>query len=770
MTTSEKVLPPYRWAAAAAGLVFLVYYATLGPTIAFWDTAEYIAAAKVLGIPHPPGNPLFVVMAHVFGLLPLAASYASRINLFAAVTSAVAAGFWFLVADRWLRNITPHRPLRLAAALAGTLVGATMWTVWNQATVNEKVYTLSVLAMALVMWVAVHWADDDPGPHRDRWLVLIAYLVTLSSTNHMMGVLAAPAVAIYLLWTDWRAAVRPWVLLLGWLTLIAVSGTWTGVLEGSDTGIVIGVVTAGLLSYALARDAKNPLLYVGVLAVIVGISLNYIFLPIRAGQFPAINEGEPTTWQALLDVLNRVQYGKPPVTDRQADFISQIGNYLQYWSWQFARDWRTGSGLATLGFSGLGLGGLWVLIRRDRRAGIAALTLFATLTLALVFYLNFKYGFSMHPDQPGLPREVRERDYFFVCSFAYFGTLVAVGFGALLQHLADRFPQKGSMAGWGPGWPLLAVAIVPLLGNRLTASRANETTPHDFAVDLLQSVEPYAILITAGDNDTFPLWFAQEVEGVRRDVTLANLSLLNTEWHLRQVRRREPGPFEVTKAIPLWQSETDRVRTLKFGPLADSTQSPWVRPTGPSFTLSEAELDSLPEVMPMPEQRFFRIDSLEMELGGEYLDRSTLATILMIRDNLHKRPIYFSWSAGGMPDQDLGLTPYLVTEGLVRRLSRTPVVPGGPIVFSRGLGFVDMERTSALLWDAYRWESAARARPRGWVDTPSSSILQLYAIVYGGIAGTYRELGDTATAARADSVSNAVRAALIPRFGQPRPD
>src|SRR5574341_2066128 len=89
--------PPYGWAIATGLLVFLIYFATLAPTTAFWDTSEYIAAAKVLGIPHPPGNPLFVLLAHTFGLLPLAASYAARINLFAAVTSALSAGLWFLV-------------------------------------------------------------------------------------------------------------------------------------------------------------------------------------------------------------------------------------------------------------------------------------------------------------------------------------------------------------------------------------------------------------------------------------------------------------------------------------------------------------------------------------------------------------------------------------------------------------------------------------------------------------------------------------------------
>ena len=79
----------------------ILYILTLAPTTQFWDTSEYIAAAYTLGVPHPPGNPLFVLMAHVWGLLPLVSGYAQRINLFAAATSAVSAGCWFLVAERW---------------------------------------------------------------------------------------------------------------------------------------------------------------------------------------------------------------------------------------------------------------------------------------------------------------------------------------------------------------------------------------------------------------------------------------------------------------------------------------------------------------------------------------------------------------------------------------------------------------------------------------------------------------------------------------------
>src|SRR5438552_8289010 len=208
MTSSPQARPPYLWAAGAAILVFIIYLATLAPTTAFWDTSEYIAAARVLGIPHPPGNPLFTILAHSFGLLPLAASYAMRINLFAAVTSAAAAGLWFLVAERWLRGIVRPRWARYAAAFGGVLVAATSWTVWNQSTVNEKVYTVSLLSIALGTWLAVHWGDDEEREHRDRWLVLIAYVIALTSTNPMLDVLAAAALGGSILRTDWRLLAR----------------------------------------------------------------------------------------------------------------------------------------------------------------------------------------------------------------------------------------------------------------------------------------------------------------------------------------------------------------------------------------------------------------------------------------------------------------------------------------------------------------------------------------------------------------------------------
>src|SRR2546429_4035397 len=96
--------PPYFIAGLVALGALLLYVATIAPTTQFWDASEYMAAAHALGIPHPPGNPFFVIVAHVWGLLPLGADYARRINLLAAVTSALSAGLWFLIAERWLRD------------------------------------------------------------------------------------------------------------------------------------------------------------------------------------------------------------------------------------------------------------------------------------------------------------------------------------------------------------------------------------------------------------------------------------------------------------------------------------------------------------------------------------------------------------------------------------------------------------------------------------------------------------------------------------------
>src|SRR5690606_24124513 len=155
------------------------------------------------------------------------------------------------------------------------------------------------------------------------------------------------------------------------------------------------------------------------------------------------------------------------------------------------------------------------------------------------------------------------------------GVLIAAAFAAMIRGIGDWLGDRADDSRrYLMATPILGLALIPLLGNRVTASRAHETIARDFAVDILQSVEPYGILITAGDNDTFPLWFAQEVLGVRRDVTLANLSLMNTDWHLRQLRRRPIEDFDPGAAAAIWRPGSDSAGS----PIGEAAAGGWVRP------------------------------------------------------------------------------------------------------------------------------------------------------------------------------------------------
>src|SRR2546425_12957529 len=174
-------------------------------------------------------------------------------------------------------------------------------------------------------------------------------------------------------------------------------------------------------------------------------------------------------------------------------------------------------------------------------------------------------------DHPQLAREVRERDYFFIASFALWGVWVGMGLATLMEWITDWLEEREPNAArrWLTATPVLLLALIPLAGNHLTASRKGETLARDFASDILQSVEPDGVLVTAGDNDTFPLGYAQEVEHIRQDVTVVNLALANTDWYLRQLQRRPLATFDLAGAPP---NSRGRVLPQPPAPLPRYTQ------------------------------------------------------------------------------------------------------------------------------------------------------------------------------------------------------
>ena len=371
--------PSYVAAAIVSAVVFLLYLLTLAPSTAMWDTSEYITAAYTLGLPHPPGNPLFVLIGRVFAILPLASSIAVRINILAAICSAVSAGMWFLITERVLVSWFSERWMRILGGALAALIGATAFTVWNQSVVNEKVYTVSLMGIAIISWVMIRWCDEPDGRKADRALVLVAYLLGLGYANHMAGMVAAPAVGLAVLLVRWRTVMR-WKLLLACMA-----------------------------------------------ALLFGIT-PFAMQPIRAAHYPALNEGEPTacreglkldctlsagTYDAFMYNFNRGQYGKPDLSERQAPFTSQVGMWWLYFKWQWLRDAHYDhpffQSLLGAMFLVLGLLGGYVHWQRDRRSFWYFGSLMFTMSFVLIYYLNFRYGASQDPDLVGVARGARPR-------------------------------------------------------------------------------------------------------------------------------------------------------------------------------------------------------------------------------------------------------------------------------------------------------------------------------------------------------------------------
>jgi hypothetical protein len=373
-------------------------------------------------------------------------------------------------------------------------------------------------------------------------------------------------------------------------------------------------------------------------------------------------------------------------------------------------------------------------------------TLMLTLTLALIFYLNFRYGFSQYPARD-LAREVRERDYFFLAAFSAWGVWVGMGLATLMQWVQEGLARSvpAPRRRWAMAAPVLLVALIPLVANRGTASRRGETLARDFARDMLQSVDPYAIIVTAGDNDTFPLWYAQQVEGVRRDVTVLVTTLASTNWYLQQLQRRALPAFEPGAAAALyrrreWPRPTDTWMRRFYLAGPGDTLPPYVRVDTPTTgALGPIGVTLDPERLP------FR---------GALL-RSDLAVLQIVKDQAGRRPSISRPPPGTIRSSWLGLSR---ERGMVRRVQPQPVAASDSVVFSQvQRRYVNVPRTTELAFGVYHGETAARRRPHGWVDAATQNSQRPYIVVYDTVAEIQHDR-NPALAARALELARATLA------------
>ncbi len=251
------------------------------------------------------------------------------------------------------------------------------------------------------------------------------------------------------------------------------------------------------------------------------------------------------------------------------------------------------------------------------------------------------------------------------------------------------------------------IAFVPLVGNWTAATRkGDQTDTADFAIDLLNSVEPYGILVTVGDNDTFPLWYAQEVLGIRKDVTVANTSLLNTDWYTRQlIRRPVVRAYDAAKGPDIYKDGN------------------WTKPDGPPLKMSMDDADSVDLYYELPDTVVFEAHGIRTKIPPRVLTRADFFVLQMIKDN-PGRPIYLSRTSGSY-GRELGLEQYLITQGLARKLLTTVPTQSRDTLLMPGEGWIDVQR-SKKLWESVFEGQQAFVNKDGWPDKASVGIPALY--------------------------------------------
>jgi tetratricopeptide (TPR) repeat protein len=579
---SEKTLD--RLLALLIFLVpLIVYVCTMAVTVSFWDSGEFIATSYILGIPHSPGTPLYVLVGRVFTMLPLPLSIAGRVNFLSVVFSALAVMMGYLIMVSTIRFMYPGLKGGLGRFMgyAGPVVGALYLTFsdtyWRDAT-EAEVYALSAFVMGLCTWLALEWYRNPAGRARKavgevvkvvgeeerlerghaRGLVyLIIYLLALGIGFHLGTILVYGGIFILFLLVKEKAFgnVELIVFTFGFAVLMA-----DVTLYRSSAATVVGLVAlAVLVGWSAMRGGRFALAATGLL--ILGISV-HLYMYIRSHLDPAIDMVDPQTWKAMLYHLRREQYPPSSMLVRKAPFLWQLKHFGLYFSDQFRMLGDVRVGLFNVGQAltaipvALGLFGVAANYLRERKVWVLNFSNLLINSLGLIVFLNFSAN------------EVRDRDYFYGPAFYFFAIFIGIGVTSLLVTTAEWAKGKGKEAARYAvpvGSLCVFLSILPAHHNWVTHDRSNDQVPRDYARNMLASVEPDAILFTGGDNDTYPLWYIQNVEHYRTDVRVIVCTLLQTSWDIKQLRDREPKV-----PITLTDEEIENLRpiALKDGGVA----------------------------------------------------------------------------------------------------------------------------------------------------------------------------------------------------------
>ncbi|MDP4219647.1 MAG: DUF2723 domain-containing protein, partial [Bacteroidota bacterium] len=478
--------------------------------------------------------------------------------------------------------------------------------------------------------------------------------------------------------------------------------------------LIVGTIVGIIYSQREKKALLNLSLW-SVFLLFMGYSTYYMII-VRAGQEPPMNQHHASTFKTITEFINRDQYGYRPPWPRQVSdpstpdeqnptMTNYTGNWDFFWKyqtnemynryllWNFVGrvnqadgagvDWSKTWGIPFI----LGLFGLYWHFKRDPKRALTILGAFILFGWATAWYQN------QQDPQP------RERDYFYVGAFYLYAMWIGIGATGVIEMLRAKKKKEGDdeeelpiVTGEGNvaligGTLMAAMILVPLnqcigLAGMATGktfdqsskwreySRAHNNIPLEYAYNVLQSCDQDAILFTAGDNDTFPLWCAQDVYGIRRDVRIVNLSLGNMSWYIKQLKKDVWG---VGKKIDLPGIEDKMLDLPEDGP------------GGLNYFAGKAQIENI-KVNAATMQRFTgnpnaKDTVMTWKFRGE-MQRGQDDYIFMVADqlvrsivegNINVRPIYFAPFV--QDNYMVGLRQFIVSEGMSQRV--TPVVQTG---------------------------------------------------------------------------------------------
>lgn len=500
---------------------------------------------------------------------------------------------------------------------------------------------------------------------------------------------------------------------------IALFATYPGVVKflpaimifigGDNLAVEIFVLLAifaalGYGVYYTKRRSKPTLhlVFMSAIFILIGF-ITFAMVIIRSNQNPPMNENDPNTFTELEKYLNREQYGDFPTFKRRfatephqqvvyTNYSSDLDFFYtyqmehmmtRYLLWNFAgrEGWEQDQGANIAPFNDLGniigkiigvhfggetkdslfgipfllgLIGIYFHFRKDWKMASVFIIMFILMGHLTAFYQN--------QQQP----QPRERDYFYVGAFFVYGIWIAIGIRGLIDLIAERIKKVSIRNAAAYGVLALGIVFVPvrmLQANYFTHDRSNNWVPWDYSYNLLQSCAPNSVLFTNGDNDTFPLWYLQDVEGVRRDVKVANLSLLNTNWYIKQLKNNDPYKVGTVK-MRLTDEQINQLRPIQWSPKNLTIQPP----------KSSAET-SFADII----QQFGLKDTSVLKQGelswtmNPTLNYGNIKAVrvqdLMVKEiveaNNWERPIYFAVTCS--EDSKIGLGNYLRMEGMAFR-------------------------------------------------------------------------------------------------------